>query len=206
MRNVHTHPTIRPIAATLLIVMTACVVAGCLGKPKIEDRWTRVDFVSSSLHANQTLPPGTIVPIAVSANVTYRSIVTGFAVAELRASGTISSADVNLAPEAERVPMAQDIDRLLQNSVTAGRATRAVTGWDHLIQRIDFNFDGVAPASIDTSGAAPSGMFLLCYLGSGVRVERQGLPDTILITPFPSTQYQVLPVGMELTVTSSGIP
>jgi len=190
---------LRPAAATLLLGMVAWSAGGCLGTPKIEDRWTRVDFVASNVQPGQGLPTGVATPFAVSANVTYRTILTGYAVAELRASSTISAADVNVEPNAERVPMAYDIDRLLQNSVTAGRATRAVTGWDHLIQRIDFNFDGVAPASADTSGNPPRGLFLLCYLGSGVRVERQGLPDTILVTPFPSTQYQVLPVGMELS-------
>jgi len=41
---------------------------------------------------------------------------------------------------------------------------------------------------------------MLCYMGDGVRVERQGQPDTIIVTPWVSTAYQILPVGLELAV------
>jgi hypothetical protein len=93
--------------------------------------------------------------------------------------------------------MAQDIDRLLANSVSVGRQTRAVTGWDHLIQHIDFTFDAWAPSVAD-SGRATTGVFLVCYLGSGEEIEIPGQPDSIAVTPFASTPYQILPVGMEL--------
>ena len=104
---------------------------------------------------------------------------------------------VALAPNAPRVPMAQNIDLILANSVTRGRAVRAVTGWDHLIQHIDFSFLGTVPATVDSSSA---GLFLLCYLGSGVKIERPGQADTVIVTPFTSQPYQILPVGLELAV------
>jgi hypothetical protein len=184
------------VAATLLAVIA--LVPGCLGKPEIEDRWTRVDVVSSSLTPNQVLAPGTV-PVTVSTTITYRGILTGFAVAELRASSSVNSSDVSIHPDGERVPMASDIDRLLQGSVTMGRATRAITGWDHLVQPIDFTFAGNVPASMDSTGAAPS-LYLLCYLGSGTEIELADGSDSLVVTPFPSTQYEVLPVGMELRV------
>ena len=181
------------------LVVAALLLPGCLEKPRIEDRWTRVDVLGSNITPDQSITLGTMVPVNVHATVTYRAIVTGYAVAELRESGTLATTDVALNPEAPRVPMALDIDRLLANSVSVGRAVRAVTGWDHLIQTIDFNFNAWAPAAGD-SGRATRGLFLVCYLGSGVKIETPGQPDSIAVTPFLSTPHQILPVGMELSV------
>jgi hypothetical protein len=97
--------------------------------------------------------------------------------------------------------MAYDIDRILTNSVSVGRGTRAITGWTHLIQRIDFNFNAWVPAALDSAGVpvgAPRGLFLVTYLGSGEEIELPGGGDTLVVTPFPSGQYQILPSGMTL--------
>jgi hypothetical protein len=191
--------------ATMVLAAPACalavLLAGCFDEPKLEDRWTRVDVTGASLAPNQVLPPSSSQTITLGADITYRRIVTGFAVAELRASTTVPASGVIVVPDAPRLPMAQDIDRILASSVTMGRATRAVTGWDHLIQHIDFTFTGVTPAATDSSA---HGLFLLCYLGSGEKVELQGGGDTIIVTPFLSDPTQILPVGMELAVAGSG--
>jgi hypothetical protein len=100
--------------------------------------------------------------------------------------------------------MANDIDRLLATSVSMGRMTRAITGWDHLIQHIDFSFSGLVPGATitDSTGTGPvAGLFLVCYLGSGVRLELPSGADSIVVTPFRSNDAQVLPVGLPLTVT-----
>ena len=189
----------------MVLAVPACALAGllasCFDEPKLEDRWTRVDVTGASVMPNQALPPSSSQTITIGADITYRRIVTGFAVAELRASTTVPTSGVIVVPDAPRLPMAQDIDRILASSVTMGRATRAVTGWDHLIQHIDFTFTGVTPAATDPGA---QGLFLLCYLGSGQRVELQGGGDTIIVTPFLSEPTQILPVGMELAVAGSG--
>lgn len=190
----------RRVLRTLPLALLALGLSGCLGEPEIEDRWTRLDMESVNLTPYQAMPVGSNPNVSVRAAITYRSIVTGFVVAELRASSTITPAEVTVHPDAARLPMAQDIDRILANSVTLGRATRAITGWDHLIQRIDLSFAGVVPAALDTTGAAPGSVFLLCYLGSGVEVERFGASDTLVVTPFNSNQYQILPIGMEFAL------
>lgn len=177
----------------VLALAIALPLAGCLGKPEIEDRWTRVDVESASVTPQQQLVAGSTVPLTMRATVTYRTILTGFAVAELRAS-SVTSGQVTVAPDAPREPMARDIDRILQSSVSLGRATRAITGWDHLIQPIDFAFDGHVPPS-DSAG-----LFLLCYLGEGEEVEREDGSDTLIVTPFDSMQFEILPVGIELGV------
>jgi len=186
-------------ALALAAGLLAVGLVGCFDEPGIEDTWTRIDIDSSNIRPSQMLAGGATVPIVVNAKVTYRAIRTGFAVAELRASSSVSEASVAVHPEAPRAAMAQDIDRVLANSVTMGRSTRAVTGWDHLIQHIDFSFDGHVPAAGDSS-ATTGGLFLLCYLGSGDKVERQDGTDTLIVTPFNSTQYEILPIGMELLI------
>jgi hypothetical protein len=188
-------------AAWVGLVSGAVLLVGCLGKPEIEDRWTRIDVTASSLTPYQVVPAGAV-PIAMSVDVIYRSILTGFAVAELRASPTLSAAEVVLVPDGDRLRMATDIDRVLRNSVTMGRATRAVTGWDHLIQHIDFNFTGFVPTTLDSAGVPlgpPRGLFLVCYMGSGQEVRLPSGADSIVVTPFDSQTFQVLPVGMEIT-------
>lgn len=192
-------PCARAWGWVVALALVSIPLGGCLGKPEIQDRWTRVDVESSNVTPNQMFAPGSLAPVTVRAAITYRAIVTGFCVVELRSSGALSAADVVIKPDAEREPMAADIDRILLNSVSMGRATRAVTGWDHLIQPIDFAFDAHIPAASDSSGA-PTGLFLVCYLGSGQRMERQDGTDSLIVTPFNSTQYEILPVGMELRV------
>jgi hypothetical protein len=188
----------RAAACASLALVVALPLAGCLGKPEIEDRWTRIDVSNANVTPNQHLAAGSTAPIALRATITYRAILTGFAVAELRAS-TVPIGQVVVAPDADREPMARDIDNILANSVTLGRATRAVTGWDHLMQPIDFAFDGRVPSGTDSSGA-PVGLFLLCYLAQGEEMERADGSDTLIVTPFDSIQYEILPVGIELEV------
>jgi hypothetical protein len=193
----------RRAALALLCASALGGCLGCLGKPEIEDRWTRLDVLSSTLRPGQTLAAGSSQPITVRTAITYRSILTGFAVTELRASASVSAADVRLDPDAPRVPMASAIDSILRASVSRGRATRAVTGWDHLIQEIDFGFVGSVPAATDSSGR-PLGLFLISYLAEGVEVRREDGSDSLIVTPLESTRYQILPVGIELAISGGG--
>lgn len=190
----------RSAARVAPVLIVAILLAGCFDEPDVEDRWTRLDITGSSLTAGQVVPPSSSLAINVGADITYRRIVTGFAVAELRAS-TIGTGGVIVAPDSPRLRMAQDIDRILASSVTMGRMTRAVTGWDHLIQHIDFSFIGTTPAAGDSLAR---GLYLLCYMGSGVEIELPGGGDSVVVTPFTSEPYQILPVGMELAVAGSG--
>ena len=188
----------------VMAVAGLVTLCGCLEKPEIDERWTRVDITGSSLSPGQGLTAGVSESIQVRTTITYRRIVTGFAVAELRSSAAVSSGAVGLHPDADRPGMATDIDRILASSVSLGRSVRAVTGWDHLIQPIDFNFRAVPQMSVDSAGVAlgpTNGLFLVCYLGTGVEIRRRGQADSIAITPFLSTPAQILPVGMELNVT-----
>ena len=200
-----TRPRGRPVIALLVLAAAAAGASGCLWEPRVEDRWTRLDLESASLLPLQPIAAGSAVSINGRVNVTYRTILTGVVVAELRASSSIPSAGAPVHPDAERVPMAAAIDQILANSVTLGRDTRLVTGWDHLIQPFDFAFSASVPTALDSTGA-PIGLFLLCYLGSGTEVELPGGADSLIVTPFGSSQYQILPVGMSFPVMTAPIP
>ena len=211
MRTLHPVPAltarrfVRRAAAVLALAACALPLSGCFDAPKIEDRWTRIDLEGANHVPNQFVTPGVRDSIALTATIIYRSILTGYAVAELRASSTIGNGSVVLHPDAKREPMALDIDRILANSVSVGRVVRPVTGWDHLMQTLDLSFAAVPPASVGTGGAT-SGLFLLCYLGSGEEIELSDGSDSVAITPFVSTQYQILPVGMKLTLATAPTP
>jgi hypothetical protein len=179
-----------------LLALSAWLCGGCLGAPKLEDRWTRIDLPAANVTPYQTMPLGAPESLRVQAQITYRSIVTGYAVAELRVSPTITGGSVTITPTAPREAMAASIDSLLQHSTSIGRATRAITGWDHLIQHIDFAFSAAVPGVLDSTGASAGGLFMVCYLGAGDKIERPGQADTIIITPFRSAEVQVLPIGM----------
>ena len=192
----------RTVVACSAGATLALVLAGCLDAPKIEDRWTRVDMAGASLAPSQPVTAGSTIPVLVSSDIYYRRILTGYAVAELRASTSISPGMLQMNPNANRLQMANDMDRLLATSVSMGREARAFTGWDHLIQHMDFAFTGVVPGTVtDSVGTGPTaGLFLVCYLGSGVKVERQDGTDTVIVTPYTSSPYQILPVGLSVTV------
>ena len=191
------------LAVTLLLAGGALVLGGCFDAPKLEDRWSRIDLAGSNVTAFQSMSLGASESIHVTADITYRSIITGFAIAELRVSPTLAPTALHITPDGSRLQMAQDIDTLLAHSYTIGRATRAVTGWDHLIQRLEFSFNGAVPAMLDSSGTTGGGLFLICYLGAGDKVERLGQPDTLIVTPFPSATYRILPVGMTFSTGSA---
>ena len=195
---------VRPLRAALPLALLLLSAAGCLEAPKIEDRYTRVDLDRSNLTPGQSLTAGVMDSIHVDTRITYRRIVTGYLVAELRASATLGPASVAVYPDAPRVQMANDVDAILASSVSIGRAVYPVTGWDHLIQPVSLDFLAMPQSTVDSSGVSlgsTNGLFLVCYLASGVRIERPGRSDSIAVTPFPSMPNQLLPVGMELSVT-----
>jgi hypothetical protein len=181
-------------------MILAAMANGCLWEPKTEDQWTRVDIASASVIPGQVVTAGSSLALSGRANVTYRRILTGVVVAELRSASGMGAASAIVHPDGDREAMAVTIDQILAGSNGLGRDTRLVTGWDHLIQPFDFSFSGTVPAALDSSGA-PVGLFLLCYLASGTEIELPDGSDSLVVTPLNSGQYQVLPVGMALTVT-----
>ncbi|GJM43598.1 MAG: hypothetical protein DHS20C21_04400 [Gemmatimonadota bacterium] len=188
----------RTLAGMALVLATG----GCLGEPPIEERWTLLEIVEApDLSA---VVPGAASEVISKARITYREILTGSVIAEVRASSTIGAADVAFDQEEDRLAMARDVDYLLRNSTSIGFASRAVTGFDHLIQEMEFTFDaGMLPPSPlpDSTQVLPptdSNLFFLVYFGDVDEVEIEGGMEIEVVTPTFSDEADILSVGMEL--------
>jgi hypothetical protein len=188
------------IALSLVPALALFALAGCLSEPEIDERWTKLEFLAADPVPGTAAPAGQSIDVTVTGRITYRDILTGFVVAEVRYSDTVSPTDVALNPALHTLNEAGGVDRILANSVTAGRATRAVTGFDHLMQ--DFTLSFTAQGWPDS--VAGSGLFLVFYMGEGEEIELQDGTDSLVVTPFVSTDYEVLHTGFALDISPPG--
>lgn len=194
-----THPGNRLLANPrwgLVLILVLGLTTGCLGEPEIDERWTVVEFLDVSPPPGQAAQGAQPLSVTVKGRITYRRILTGFLVAEARYSPSIPPTGVALDPEEHTLRVAQDVDQILANSVTAGRATRAVTGFQSLMQDVDLSFTAQVPDS-----ARAGGLYLLLYMGDGVEIQLQDGSDSLVVTPFVSTDYEVLHTGFPVYIT-----
>jgi len=195
-----TTPVTNAARAALALLLGTVALTGCLDEPEIEERWTRVDILSSNVTPGTTLD-GDSSSVTLRTAVTFRALRTGFLVAEVRVADSLTVDQVLVDPTADRLTVSREIDRVLAGSVTAGRATRAITGWPHLIHEMNLTFDArVAGAAFDSAGVAPTGVFLLAYLADGEEVELEDGSDSLVVTPWPTDDYEVLHTGIELSL------
>jgi len=178
--------------------LSLLLAAGCLGEPTIEEQWTILEMASPARFAG--VASGAATEVTVTGHAVYRSILTGAIVAEVRVSDTVPLATVNLDPEGDRVPVMQEVDRILQNSVSAGFEILPFTGWDHLIQ----DFEIAVSADIPSTAPPGGGVFLLVYLADFDEVELATGEEIIVVTPFDFQNARVLPIGIELVPGSGG--
>ena len=192
-----------PAAAALL---AAAALAGCLEEPTIDERWTLVELLQTSPGPSALLGTGPDVPVTVQGRITYRDIETGFLVAEARYADNLDPRSLVLDHDEHTLASALEIERILDNSVTAGRAIKAVTGFDHLQQTINLSFTARVPAAMtatpDSTGTR--GLYLVLYMGSGEEIELQGGRDSLVVTPFRVEETEVLFTGHRLNVVAGG--
>jgi len=149
--------TRRLLGGTAVLLGTA----GCLGDPPIEERWTLLEIVEPpDLSA---VAPGSTTPVTARARITYREILTGAVIAEMRASTSVSADELSFEDEENRLQMARDVDHLLRNSTSIGFDARAVTGFDReqLIWSSGYlaglaQLSADAPAASATAARAPA--------------------------------------------------
>lgn len=183
----------------LLFVLGVC---GCLDEPEIDERWTLLEFLSVDPAPSQAVNGSGSMAVTVSGRITYRAIRTGFLVIEARYSPYMSGRSARLDHEEHTLEEAQRVEMVLENSVTAGRGVKAVTGFDHLMQQVDLEFDAVFPADLFTGPAdsvANRGMFVVMYLAEGDEIELDGGRDSLVVTPFDVEETEVLFTGYALT-------
>lgn len=197
------HDRARTLALALAGGALALAGAGCLGEPPLDERWTLLEIAEATPVARTPVPSDQPIAVNVRGRITYRAVRTGFVVAELRYSESISPAMVSLDPDEHTLENARTVEYILANSVTAGRATRAVTGFDHLIQDLDLAFTAPVPAGLTAAAgdaAATRSLFLVMYLGEGDEVELPAGGDSLVVTPFGVDDAQVLFTGYPVRV------
>jgi hypothetical protein len=178
--------------------LALALVAGCLGHPEVEERWTNLEIVDTNV-LSEDFALGSE-PIRVKARLTFREILTGAFVAELRSSDSITPDMVQLDPARQPIGAARDVDLILENSVTAGRDPRSVTGFPQLRRDVEFNFETFEPI------ANPEGLFLVLYLGDEEEIELEDGRDSLLITPYLSTEYDILSKGIAVPLAINSDP
>lgn len=187
-------------------------LSGCLGEPPIEEQWTRLEILQASpTDANAFSVGSATTPVTMRARVTYREILTGFLVAELRAGNGVTTAGTRLDAD-DPLAVARDVDQILASSTAIGTEAIPVTGWDHLVQELNITFDAgtATPTAADTSVAAAgsvpvasSGLFLLLYFSDDVQeVELQSGEEIEIVTPVFSDQRDILSTGIEIVPAS----
>jgi hypothetical protein len=178
-------------------VLLAAIAAGCLDSPSVEETWTRIEILSAVPATREGIVGQADVPVEVRARITYREILTGFLVADLRSAPGIAPGDVDLVDDPDDdedgLDVAREVDAILMSSTSVGVEAIEITGFDHLIQEATLEFDVTVP---DTSAAG--GLFLLVYFSSDVEEledENGNEIDSILVTPTLSTERDILSAG-----------
>lgn len=190
-----------------LWILGLVLAAGCLGEPEIGERWTLLELMVSTPGPQANLPADRDIPVRVRGRITYRDIETGFLVAEARYAENLDRRGFALDRDVHDLNAALEIERILENSVTAGRATKAVTGFDHLMQTVDLEFTARVPAAMGNTppdSVLHRGLFLVLYLGEGDEIELQDGRDSLVVTPFRVEETQVLFTGHLLNVDQVG--
>jgi hypothetical protein len=201
--------TMRARGITLVLALAALLAAGCLGEPEIDERWNLLEFLDGQPRPGETMAAGEDVPVTVKARVTFRAILTGTLVAEVRYSETLPPAATRLDRDEHTLEQALMVERILAESVTAGRATRLVTGFDHLMRTVDLEFSTRVPPAMLSGGPdslATRGLYLVLYMGEGEEIELPGGADSLVVTPFAVEDSEVLFCGFPLDVDTSGGP
>ena len=191
------------VMAMMAALLCLCATAGCLEEPEIDERWTLMEMMSSSPRPGQAVSPSQTLSVTVDGQITYRTIRTGFLVAEVRYSPDLPPRALALDPAEHTLTTSRQVARVLNSSVTAGRATKAVTGFDHLVQRINFAFDAIVPAGMlsgDPDSVANRGLYLVLYLAEGEEIDLADNRDSLVVTPLPVDEYELLFTGFALGV------
>jgi hypothetical protein len=198
----------RILPPAALIVGTT-LLSGCLGEPPLEERWTLLEILEATPTDAAAFSVGGSTEVTVKGRIIFREVLTGFLVAEVRASDALTTNDTLLDREEHFREKATDIDMILQNSVSLGFDAIPVTGFHHLIHDLTFTFDaGTIPLGADgmPAGAAvvPTGLFLVLYFGDVDEVELNDGSEIEVVDPTFSTDADILSTGIELVVQPQG--
>jgi hypothetical protein len=189
------------------LIAGSILLPGCLGEPPIEERWTLLEITEATPTDAAAFSVGGSTEVTVKGRIIFREVLTGFLVAEVRASDALTTNDTVLDEDERFRDKATDVDTILQNSISLGFDAVPVTGFDHLIRDITFTFDaGTIPLGANGMPANPvdpTGLFLVLYFGDVDEVELQDGTEIEVVDPTFSTDAEILSTGMELIIQPS---
>ena len=188
--------------SALPIALSCALLAGCLTTPPVEESWTKLEILD--VQSSAPTPEDSLGSVDVRARITYRAIVTGSIVADVRyIADPALVAELGATPLDAREPQlesAQRIDAIIQSSTSLGFAHQLVTGFDHLIQEIDLPIEGdpFAADSSDSSVVVDStGAFLLVlYMADVDEVELESGEEVLEVTPYFTTDLEILSAAL----------
>lgn len=193
----------------LLLALAAGGLAGCLGEPPIEERWTHLELLSADLPDSVALSPGDRVIVRTDGRVTFRQLMTGFMVGEVRVSAQLTADSLALDHE-DAIVVSESVDRLLANSHPVARAVKALAGFPQLRRMIPMEFEVTVPASAGAPfapGSGPaSGLFLVLYMGEGEEIELEDGRDSLVVTPFTTHEDEILATARVLAFDGPVVP
>lgn len=194
---------------TLVLALCVGVFAGCLGEPPIEERWTFLEMMSFDVPDSAALAPGDRVTVAVDARVTFRQLMTGFLVGEVRVSSSLTPDSLALDDE-DLILVSENVDRLIANSTPVSRDVKGLAGFPQLRRRVPFEFDVTVPANsgpVFTPGAGPvTGLFLVLYMGEGEEIELEDGRDSLVVTPFTTHENEILATAYAIDFSAPVVP
>ena len=187
--------------AALQAALSCALLAGCLTKPPVEESWTKLEILD--VQSSAPSPEDALGLFNVRARITYRAIVTGSIVADVRyAADPALVAELAANPLDAREPQlesAQRIDALIQSSTSLGFAHELVTGFDHLIQEIDLAIEGDPFTADSTVAVDSSGAFLLVlYMADVDEEELESGEEVLVVTPYLTTDLEILSAALAL--------
>ncbi len=181
------------------------LLAGCQGEPPVEERWTHLEMIGVTVPDSAGLQPGDRVTVRLDGRVTFRRLVTGFLVGEVRTAAELSADSLALDDE-DLVLASESVDHLLRRSTPVARAVKALAGFPQLRRTVPMEFTVDVPAtpgSVD--GTAPS-LFLVLYMGDGEEIELADGRDSLVVDPFDTHEDEVLAQGRPLAFAPGGTP
>lgn len=185
----------------LIGALASGILAGCLGDPPIQERWTHLEMIGVAAPDSADLRSGDTATIRLDGRVTFRRLVTGFLVGEVRVASDLTVDSLALDDE-DLVLASESVDRLLRRSTSVARSVKALAGFPQLRRTVPMEFQVRVPATpAPTEGApanpAPS-VFLVLYMGDGEEVELADGRDSLVVRPFDTHEHEVLAQGRPL--------
>lgn len=193
----------------LVAALLTGVLAGCLGEPPIEERWTHLEMQSFAMPDTTALVPGEFVSVTVNARVTFRQLMTGFLVGEVRASSSLTADSLALDDE-DLVLASESVDYLIENSVPVSRDVKGLAGFPQLRRRVSFEFDVRVPGrtgpDYEPGGGTATGLFLVLYMGEGDEIELEDGRDSLVVTPFTTREHEILATAYAIDFAAPVVP